>query len=181
MSNVAQRSFAGGEIAPALYTRTDLTKYATGLRQLRNMIVQRHGGATNRAGTPFLNEVKDSTKVARLVKYVYNASQTYVLEFGDFYMRVFKLGARVSVAGVAAWNGATAYVVGDLALSGGINYYCVQAHTNHVPPNATYGTRSRARSTRSRRHTRRQTWQRSTSCSRPTSSRSCIRRTRRRN
>jgi hypothetical protein len=102
------------------------------------MIVQRHGGATNRAGTPFLNEVKDSTKVARLVKYVYNASQTYVLEFGDFYMRVFKLGARVSVAGVAAWNGATAYVVGDLVLSGGINYYCVQAHTNHVPPNGAF-------------------------------------------
>src|SRR5207237_1298023 len=38
----------------------------------------------------------------------------------------------------AAWSGATAYVVGDLVVSGGVNYYCILAHTNHVPPNATY-------------------------------------------
>jgi hypothetical protein len=50
MGTVAQRSFAGGEIAPALYARTDLAKYATGARTCRNMIVQRHGGATNRPG-----------------------------------------------------------------------------------------------------------------------------------
>jgi hypothetical protein len=95
MTTLAQRSFAGGEIAPALYARTDTAKYATGLRTLRNFFVMRHGGAASRPGTTFVAEVKDSTKAVRLIPFVFNASQTYVLEFGDLYMRVHKNGVQL--------------------------------------------------------------------------------------
>jgi hypothetical protein len=37
-----------------------------------------------------------------------------------------------------AWSSATAYVVGDEVLLGGLIYECVLANTNHTPPNATY-------------------------------------------
>lgn len=37
-----------------------------------------------------------------------------------------------------AWNAGTAYVFGDVVLSGGVAYSCILAHTNQVPPNATY-------------------------------------------
>lgn len=37
-----------------------------------------------------------------------------------------------------AWSGATAYAVNDVVTSGGSQYVCVSAHTNHIPPNTTY-------------------------------------------
>src|SRR5206468_1631137 len=108
------------------------------LRTLRNMFVQRHGGAANRAGSEFGVAVKDSSKKVRLLKFVFNAAKTYVFEFGDFYMRIVQANLQVAVSGVLAWRNATAYVIGDLVVSGGINYYCILGHTNQIPPNATY-------------------------------------------
>src|SRR5687768_7008721 len=58
----------------------------------------RHGGVTNRPGTSFISEVKDSTKSTRLIPFVFNASQTYSLELGDLYMRVIHEGAYVTLA-----------------------------------------------------------------------------------
>lgn len=93
MATEIKRSFAGGEVAPALYARCDISRYGTSLRTCRNFEVMRHGGAQNRPGTVFVSEVKDSTKAVRLIPFVFNNDQTYVLEFGDLYMRVHKNGA----------------------------------------------------------------------------------------
>lgn len=98
MSNTRQFSFSGGEVAPSLYARVDLVKYATGLRTCLNHMVMRHGGVANRPGTGFVGEVKDSTKAGRLIPFIFNASQTYVLEFGDLYMRVHRNGAPITEA-----------------------------------------------------------------------------------
>lgn len=96
MTRTIQRSFAGGEVSPALYGRGDTIKYQTGLRTCRNFKVQRYGGVANRTGSEFVAEVKDSTKLTRLLKFVFNTDQTYVLEFGDLYMRVIQNGAQVT-------------------------------------------------------------------------------------
>lgn len=93
MTTLAQRSFSGGEIAPVLYGRVDTIKYQTGLRTCRNFYVMRHGGATNRPGTQFVQEVKDSTKLVRLIPFIFNNEQTYVLEFGDQYLRIIQDGS----------------------------------------------------------------------------------------
>jgi hypothetical protein len=53
----------------------------------------RHGGVSNRSGSVFIGEAKDSTKEVRLVPFVFNSDQTYVLEFGDLYMRVIQDGS----------------------------------------------------------------------------------------
>jgi hypothetical protein len=48
-------------------------------------------------------------------------------------MRFWKGGttpSQVSVSGVTAWAATTAYVVGDVRSSGGVNYYCKTAHTS---------------------------------------------------
>lgn len=133
MATIAQRSFAGGEICPALYARVDIVKYATGLRTCRNNYIRRHGGSANRPGTSYTCEVKDSSKRVKLIPFEFNSSQTYMLEFGNLYMRVIRNGAPVTVSGVAAYNGATAYVIGDLVVSSSINYYCIQAGTGQTP------------------------------------------------
>lgn len=137
-SGLMQRSFAGGEIAPALYGRADQVKYQTGLVTCRNFFVERHGGVSNRQGSQFLAEVKNSANRTYFLKFIFNDQQTYVIEAGDRYFRFYRDGARIVVSGVAAWSNAVNYVPGDLVLSGGVNYYCILAHINHVPPNATY-------------------------------------------
>jgi hypothetical protein len=109
-----QRSFSGGEIAPSLYARTDQTKYATGLRTCRNMLVQRHGSARLRPGTDFVVEVKSSSSAVRLLRFVFNDDQTYLMEFGDRYIRWVQRGGQVVTGGVA-YEIATPYVVADLA------------------------------------------------------------------
>lgn len=43
-------------------------------------------------------------------------------------------------ATVQAWSSTQAYVAGDTVKQAGTVYYCVLAHTNQVPPNATYWT-----------------------------------------
>jgi len=135
MTAISQRAFSGGEITSSLYARTDVEKYVSALRTCRNFMVMRHGGATNRPGTTFINEVKDSTKKVRLIPFIFNSEQTYVLEFGEQYIRVYRNGAIVTVSGVSAWQDSHGYVVGDLASYSGTNYYCIQAHTSVLATN----------------------------------------------
>lgn len=130
MPSTIQRTFAAGEIAPELHARADLARYQNGLKTCRNCYVQRFGGVTNRPGTQLVVEVKDSSKATRLLKFVFSDDQTYVLEFGDQYMRIVRDGGQVVVSGVVAWVTATAYVLGDVRSRGGTNYYCKLAHTS---------------------------------------------------
>jgi hypothetical protein len=94
-NSVIQPSFTGGELSPALYGRVDLAKYQTSLKTCRNMIAQVYGGAKNRAGTKFMAEVKTSSSRVRLIPFAFSTTQTYVLEFGNQYMRVYKDGGQV--------------------------------------------------------------------------------------
>lgn len=81
------RSFAGGIITPELYGRLDLAKFQTGLAECKNFWILPHGPAENRPGFEYVLEAKDSTKKVRVVPFSYNTSQTYVIEFGDQYLR----------------------------------------------------------------------------------------------
>lgn len=123
MATLAQRSFSGGELAPTLYGRTDTVKYATGARTLRNMFVQRHGGAASRPGGKFVAEVKDSTKAVRLIPFQFNDAQTYCLEFGDQYMRVHQAGVQLTdltltITGVTQANPAVVTYTGTDPVNG---------------------------------------------------------------
>src|SRR5438445_13253485 len=122
-----QRSFAAGELAPSLYGGAVPDRYAEGLATARNFLITKFGSAANRPGFPFVAEVKDSTARTYLLKFIFNADQSYALEFGNEYIRFYRLGARIVVSGVTAWSNATNYVVGDLASSAGVNYYCILA------------------------------------------------------
>jgi hypothetical protein len=84
-------SFAGGELTPALYGRTDLQKYDVGAAVLENAIVQRYGGVTRRPGFRHVAQTAENSK-ARLIPFSYNAEQNYVLEFTDQKVRVFANG-----------------------------------------------------------------------------------------
>ena len=83
-------NFTGGELSPRLDGRNDLAKYASGCKTLQNMIVYPHGSAARRPGTTFVAEVKTSSAFTRLIPFEFSTTQTYILEFGDDYIRFYK-------------------------------------------------------------------------------------------
>lgn len=95
MSGILQPSFTSGELAPELHARTDLARYMTGLRRCRNFIVNAHGGVTNRPGLRYVAAAGDESKEVWLFRFQFSKEQSYILEFGDLYMRVHRNGAPV--------------------------------------------------------------------------------------
>jgi len=83
-------NFTGGELSPRLDGRNDLSKYSSGCSTLENLIVYPHGSAARRPGTNFVAEVADSTKKTRLIPFEFSTTQTYMLEFSNLKIRVFK-------------------------------------------------------------------------------------------
>jgi len=79
--------------------RTDSPKYASGCEKMENFIALPHGGAKRRGGTRFINEVKDSTHTTRLIPFEFSVDQTYVLEFGNNYIRFYTNGGQVQSGG----------------------------------------------------------------------------------
>lgn len=92
-------SFASGEISPSLFGRTDLAKFHVGAATIRNMYVDYRGGASSRGGLAFVGASKTSgvSLPPRLIPFTFNvqAGQTYVLEFGDKYIRFIQNGAYI--------------------------------------------------------------------------------------
>lgn len=131
MTNTALRSFAAGEVAPKIYARTDLLRYVTGLRTCRNFIVQPQGGVENRWGTRCVVPTKFPNKRARLLPFVFDDTQAYVLEFGDRYIR-FIYGGGQLLATADLWNGimSVPYAVDDLVEWDDAIYRCIVAHTS---------------------------------------------------
>lgn len=133
------RSFNGGEVTPEFYGQIADSKFQTGLALARNFTILPHGPAANRAGFIFVRATKDSgSKRARMIPYAYSTTQTFAIEMGAGYFRFHTQGATLLVSGAPAYNGATAYVPGNIVVSGGVNYYCIANTTGNAPPNVTY-------------------------------------------
>lgn len=111
-----QSSFTSGELAPSLYGRVDFNRYYTGLRTCRNFLIRQFGGVSNRPGTRMICPTKYPNKATRLIEFEFSTTQTYVLEFGDYYMRVIKDGGQVLTDAGAIYELATIYPAADLAL-----------------------------------------------------------------
>lgn len=84
-------SFAGGELTPALYGRTDLQKYDVGAATLENAIVLRYGGVSRRPGFRHVARTAGNKK-ARLIPFRYSTTQNYVLEFTPGKIRFYTQG-----------------------------------------------------------------------------------------
>jgi hypothetical protein len=92
-------SFTGGMLSPRLEGRIDFAKYGIGCRVLENFIVTPTGGIYKRPGTRFVARAKQ--KGVRLVPFDFNGTerQSYVLEFGNGYVRFFTRGGQLMLDG----------------------------------------------------------------------------------
>lgn len=113
--SVIQRSFVAGELAPAFGARADLSQYLAGLRECRNFFVRRTGGVSNRAGTKFLGEWKDSSVQGKLFKFVFGFNDVFLIEAGEDYFRFWKDDALV-MDGSDIFEVVTPYAAADLPL-----------------------------------------------------------------
>lgn len=86
------RSFAGGVITPEAWGRVDLTKYQTGVAEALNFEVLPHGPLRSRPGFVFGAEVRDSTRLVRLIPFAFAADQTLQIEAGHLYFRFHVAG-----------------------------------------------------------------------------------------
>jgi hypothetical protein len=126
-------NFTGGELSPRLDGRNDLAKYPTGCKTLENMIIFPHGSAARRSGTQHVAEVKDSSKETRLIPFEFSTTQTYILEFGNQYIRFYKDNGQI-LSGGSAYEISSPYLEAELfdikfAQSADVMYLC---HPNHA-------------------------------------------------
>lgn len=112
-------NFTAGEMSPRLYGRVDIAKYGNACRTMRNFIPLVHGPAVRRPGTYLIAETKTSAKYSRLIPFTFSTTQSYMLEFGDTYMRVYKDEAQIVDASGNPVEISTPYAHTDLS---GIKY-----------------------------------------------------------
>lgn len=104
-----QTNFTAGEMSPRLLGRVDIARYSNGAKIIENAYPLVHGGVIRRPGSRFVTAAKFANKKARLIPYVFNRDQAYIIEFGDQYLRVYKDGAQVLTGGGAPYEVATPY------------------------------------------------------------------------
>lgn len=104
-----QTNFTAGEVSPRLLGRVDIARYANGAKTMENAYPLVHGGALRRDGSRFVAEAKHADKLVRLIPFIFNREQAYMLEFGDQYLRVYKDGAPVETTPGTPYEVATPY------------------------------------------------------------------------
>lgn len=94
MMTVPLTAFNAGELSPKMEGRIDYPKYTQGLRTCENLLPLTQGPVIRRPGTQYVATTKNNGAV-RLIPFEYSADDTYMLEFGDLYMRVYRNQAQV--------------------------------------------------------------------------------------
>ena len=92
----AQESFTTGEVSYRVKGRVSVEKYQAGLETATNATIVSQGPILRRNGSTFIAEVKTSTKLVRLIPFVVSVTDSFILEFGDLYIRFYTLGAQVA-------------------------------------------------------------------------------------
>lgn len=99
--NYPQTNFTGGEVSPKLRGRMDVAAVQNGAEIIENGICLAQGGVLRRWGLRYTTEVKDSTQRARLIPFVFNNEQAYMIEAGNGYMRFYtQEGEQIQAAGL---------------------------------------------------------------------------------
>ena len=134
MARVAAQltNFTAGELSPRLDGRNDLAKYSAGCATVENMVIYPHGAAARRPGTQYVASVKTPAAKTRLIPFEFSTEQTYILEFGNQYIRFYRNNGQIESSG-SAYEISTPYLTAELfdikfAQSADVMYI---THPNH--------------------------------------------------
>jgi len=131
-TTLALTSFVSGEFGNKLTGRTDFDKYQSAAKTMENFLVHPQGAATRRVGTQFIASVKTASAKTRLIPFEFSTTQTYILEFGNNYIRFFKDKGQI-LSGGSPYEISTPYLTAELfdikfAQSADVMYI---VHPNH--------------------------------------------------
>lgn len=122
-------NFARGEVSPLMFGRIDIEQYPSCLDKCRNTYIRPYGCATRLTGTEFVANAKNNGK-ARLLKFVFSPTDSYIIECGAGYFRFYQNGGAIEKQSADAWVTGTNYVKGDFVSEDGDIYYCLENHTS---------------------------------------------------
>jgi hypothetical protein len=132
-----QTSFVGGEIAPSLYGRTDVSQYENACAIVENFLVRPYGPLISTPGTEFINECKTggTTSIARLIQFVFSRTDSYIIEMGVGYFRFYTDGSYVVSPGTTVYEVAHTYTATEIPQVQycQLNDIIYLVHSNHRP------------------------------------------------
>lgn len=111
---VTQNSFSKGILSPSLQGRVDLEQYNLGLKNLKNGFVLQEGCVLNRSGLEFLANVKYNNKKTRIIPFVFDLNESYIIEIGEKYFRFLKDGAYILNSNNEIYEITTPYLEADI-------------------------------------------------------------------
>lgn len=106
-----------GEFSPFMAGRSDVAKYANSLKLAVNFILLAQGPAQRRGGTTYVAAAKSASQRAWLVRFEFSATQAWVLEFGDLYVRFFTNHGQVMSG--PPYEIVSPYALADLTMADG--------------------------------------------------------------
>lgn len=95
MSNplyISQLAFTTGEVSSDVSSRFDLEQYKSALLEAENVVIRPYGAVAKRQGSQYVGQVKYSDKPTRLFEFTTNTNNSFMLEFGHLYIRVWRNG-----------------------------------------------------------------------------------------
>ena len=95
---IMKNNFSAGELAPTLYTRTDIQQYANGAKKLTNVIPLVEGGVRKRPGTFFTDTMANAV---RLIPFVVSSDKSYMLILKPYVMDIYDPRSKNVVATVS--------------------------------------------------------------------------------
>lgn len=90
-----QTNFNAGELSPNLGGHIDLDRYANGVKEARNTVLQVEGGGQRRPGLRQIAAAKYPDRTTRLIPFVFSKDQAYVIELGDGYARFYEPSGQI--------------------------------------------------------------------------------------
>lgn len=112
-------AFNAGELSPLIDGRTDLAKYFQGAKRCENFIGTVQGPVVARGGSHYVAAVKNQANRTWLIKFEYSATQAYVLEFGDLYVRFYTSHGVLESAPSVPYEIVSPYALADLTNADG--------------------------------------------------------------
>lgn len=89
---IGQVAFTTGEVSPDVSSRFDLEQYKSALLLAENAVIRPYGAVARRQGSQFVGYAKYNDKPVRLFEFTTNRNQSFMLEFGHLYIRVWRNG-----------------------------------------------------------------------------------------
>lgn len=107
-------TFTRGVISPLAHARRDIDLYQSAAEQLDNWIVLKEGGVRRRSGTLYRGAARTDDSDARFVDFVFSASQSYALEFGNFSVRYWNEDGQLEASPGVPLEIVSQYATADL-------------------------------------------------------------------